>query len=1120
MAISLVPKNLDNPEYLLPVCRNCTIKYHPIKPKGSTSPTWYFLGEAPGITEDVEGIPFVGDSGKLLHKMIAEAGFPEDEVRIFNSTICRPTDERGANRTPEPEESSNCFNTFAKSDIIKYNPKVIIAVGREAFLSMFPDMNRLSMKEMIQVTGLNFNGIPVRSIYHPSYINRTGGSTSSVYAPTVTLLKEIRGGVERIEEVKVVRERIICFPNQFKDHYKKFLAEPKVSLDYESSVDTPYDASFKLGMVGLANATTAIVVRVQDPDGVYEITEEFKSLLREILESCQVLVFNASFEMPTTLRFFNIDLAPKIHDLMQTGRSLNLSGGLKNICRLNINAPAWSKSLEEWTTTISTVSEYLYKKRKAQIGVVTFLNESKSIKATTDFCVKQLDEIVIVKDSDKDKKEKLNEIYLLLVSVSAIINAIPDIDESRKVFYDSYYAKLLSEKVLSKRFLLDYTDLPIEIVGPYNLDDTSYTYDLDTFMSKKLIEKKCSEAAELYDEHAKLEVELTSAGITWDDTKAEEILKIYNEKSLSTLKSLILHPLLIEQLKLTEPQKLEILSTTKEDVLLKVFNPRSSHKTTTQKFGTALLTREVKIPIILYLLKTDTDLLIKIKEDSNTASKYSTLLSFICEDEKTQLVKYKEFHDAVIAGTLTNPTPEELRIIKRASNYELEGINQETFEFFFSIFTKLIGVDANNKDTWTSEFYLLYYCRLFKKISKGRSAYIEGKCGRGQVRIVDRLTLQEDRLPLRLRNYEEGIKLLDNEVFILQPEYKVNDALTKRWKSFIHTIPWNSELREIHVSRFLKGILCHFDYSQMEVKILAKVSEDESLIKYLSKKGADIHRFVASKVWKKPMEEVTSAERRFAKTSVFAILYGKSIYAFATEIMNGDIQATEQLFEYIFTAFPGIKRYIDNKHKELLSSGEVRTMFGDTIIIPFDPSRASSVSSGKRQAQNYPIQSAASTVAGVSIYRVIKSLQESGLKARGFGFTHDSGDIDLECSSLIKLLKVLPELAEKAPLEKWGVPVSIDIGIGVNGNAIADLEDIEVESDLSGFKCKFEAHENVVDSLIKRLTDANLKAEVNNVKSELDYWDNKELFITRRAYSMYIGEARNKLKGDLIVKAC
>lgn len=681
---------------------------------------------------------------------------------------------------------------------------------------------------------------------------------------------------------------------------------------------------------------------------------------------------------------------------------------------------------------------------------------------------------------------------------------------------------------------------------------------------------------------------------------------------------------------------------------------------------------------------------------------------------------------------------------------------------------------------------------------------------------------------------------------------------TKRWKSFIHTIPWNSELREIHVSRFLKGILCHFDYSQMEVKILAKVSEDESLIKYLSKKGADIHRFVASKVWKKPMEEVTSAERRFAKTSVFAILYGKSIYAFATEIMNGDIQATEQLFEYIFTAFPGIKRYIDNKHKELLSSGEVRTMFGDTIIIPFDPSRASSVSSGKRQAQNYPIQclyggtkiplldgttveikdlvgkkdfwvysydletkkivpgrgfnahlsgskvpvykvtleygaeviatdnhpwllnsdeyvrtdklevgmsirslyrkdingyelcstkghqytathqlvsnlstgihchhkdfnkknntpdnlvplypedhfklhsdlghgtnnflkwsrsekgkeqfkrnaktlnsdktiiekrrqtmksptsnfnkrvvswnklshpnlrsditfekildcvnkgttksgevcrvlsvsyvilirelekngysnwteflfkttgsynarngsysakflqadktnhkvvaiefygyedvyditvdkyhnfaicadgdsgvfvhnSAASTVAGVSIYRVIKSLQKSGLKARGFGFTHDSGDIDLECSSLIKLLKVLPELAEKAPLEKWGVPVSIDIGIGVNGNAIADLEDIEVESDLSGFKCKFEAHENVVDSLIKRLTDANLKAEVSNVKSELDYWDNKELFITRRAYSMYIGEARNKLKGDLIVKAC
>lgn len=305
--------------------------------------------------------------------------------------------------------------------------------------------------------------------------------------------------------------------------------------------------------------------------------------------------------------------------------------------------------------------------------------------------------------------------------------------------------------------------------------------------------------------------------------------------------------------------------------------------------------------------------------------------------------------------------------------------------------------------------------------------------------------------------------------------------------------------------------------SQMEVKILARVSEDQELIKYLSKKGADIHRFVAGKVWHKAMEEVTQAERRFAKTSVFAILYGKSEHAFASEIMKGDLEATKALFDSIFTAFPGIKKYIDLKHKEVMEFGEVKTMFGDTIIIPYDPGKPSSVSSAKRQAQNYPIQSNASTVAGVSIYRVIKSLQDLNLKARGFGFTHDSGDIDLECSSLIQLLKVLPVLAEKVPLEKWGVPVSIDIAIGTNGNSMTDLKEIYVNEDLSGFKCEFEAHEHVLDSLVKRLEESNLKVSISNTTSEMDYWDMKELFITRRAYSMYIGESRKKIKGDILV---
>ena len=857
--MELIQVNKDQQGALLPVCRECTIKYKPVKPEGTFTPIWYFLGEAPGFNEDLEGRPFVGDAGKLLRRMILEAGFDMEYVRISNSTACRPTDERGGNRTPEASESGPCFNTFARTDILKTEPKIIIAVGREAFLAMFPDMNRLTVKEMIQITSMSFEGIPVRAIYHTSYLLRTGGANSIYYEPMVKVLREVVSGSNVPKKEVIQKVRVVCSPDELQNYVPDFEQEDQVSLDFESSINSPYDANFQLGVLGLSNSRLSVVVVFKSPYRSFGITKEFNEVLSRILNR-RILVFNASFEIPVCIRFFGIDIAPRIHDLMQTCRALNYSGGLKNICRIHIQAPVWNSKVDKWTSTFQDVSEFLYKKRKSHVLILDHLNSSRSVKSTNNLAKDKLNEALLKLEtnpsSEKFKSEVkvLTEIDQALYSINELIEKIPNIDEKNSSFYDEFYAKLLYSKVYSKNFYLDYTDLPEEIVCPYNLDDTSYTYDLNSYLDKKVLEKGCQEAAELYDEHVKLGVELTSAGIVWDDNKAEEILKIYNEKSLSTLKSLILHPFLSSSLNLNDAQKLEILSSTDENKLLKYFNPRSPLKTTKEKFSSALFTNNLKIYLILYLFSTETDLLHRIKEDLELASRYSNLLKYISEDEKTQLSKAAEFFAAIRDNNLSSPTEEEVYFIKKARNYIIEGINQEMFESMFSMFTKFVGVDPNKRETWTEEFLLLYYCRLFKKVSKGRSAYIQGKCGRGQVRVVDRTDSQEKRLPLRLRTYGDNIPLAENEIYILQPEYKPTDALCLTGDTKILLSNGDSESIEYIYSNFEKNKFKTYsvDSGQIVEKFISDVflsSKVSNLIKINLENGKYItctenHRFL------------------------------------------------------------------------------------------------------------------------------------------------------------------------------------------------------------------------------------------------------------------------------------
>lgn len=124
-----------------------------------------FVGEAPGYEEDMQGFPFVGESGQLLTKMIEGMGLKREEVYIANIIKCRPTD----NRNPSPEEIARCF-PYLERQIMAVGPEVICtlgAVATQALLGTHEGITRLRGNFQ------EYRSIKVMPTYHPAYLLRS-----------------------------------------------------------------------------------------------------------------------------------------------------------------------------------------------------------------------------------------------------------------------------------------------------------------------------------------------------------------------------------------------------------------------------------------------------------------------------------------------------------------------------------------------------------------------------------------------------------------------------------------------------------------------------------------------------------------------------------------------------------------------------------------------------------------------------------------------------------------------------------------------------------------------------------------------------------------------------------
>jgi DNA polymerase len=167
-AVSPAPELLDRIAVEIGSCAKCSLsetRTNTVPGQGTSGPDIMFIGEAPGMDEDRQGLAFVGKAGQLLTKMIEAMGYSREEVFIGNILKCRPPD----NRAPLPEEMETCL-PYLKAQIRVLQPKVIITLGATAakgLLDVSVGITRLRGK------WLSFEGIDVMPTYHPAYLLRT-----------------------------------------------------------------------------------------------------------------------------------------------------------------------------------------------------------------------------------------------------------------------------------------------------------------------------------------------------------------------------------------------------------------------------------------------------------------------------------------------------------------------------------------------------------------------------------------------------------------------------------------------------------------------------------------------------------------------------------------------------------------------------------------------------------------------------------------------------------------------------------------------------------------------------------------------------------------------------------
>ena len=219
------------------------------------------------------------------------------------------------------------------------------------------------------------------------------------------------------------------------------------------------------------------------------------------------------------------------------------------------------------------------------------------------------------------------------------------------------------------------------------------------------------------------------------------------------------------------------------------------------------------------------------------------------------------------------------------------------------------------------------------------------------------------------------------------------------------------------------------DYSQIELRLMAHLSQDKNMVEDFNS-GHDIHQATAAKIFKVPIEEVTSTMRRKAKTANFGIIYGISAFGLAErmEVSRGEAR---QLIDDYFVTYPGVKEYMDKSIEKARQLGYTQTLLGRRCQLPDINSRNAVVRGyAERNAINAPIQGTAADIIKVAMIRIDKRMREEGLKSKMILQVHDELNFSVVPAEKEQLQALV--INEMQNAIQLSVPLYADCGWGEN----------------------------------------------------------------------------------------
>ncbi len=396
----------------------------------------------------------------------------------------------------------------------------------------------------------------------------------------------------------------------------------------------------------------------------------------------------------------------------------------------------------------------------------------------------------------------------------------------------------------------------------------------------------------------------------------------------------------------------------------------------------------------------------------------------------------------------------ETPLISVLAKMELEGINLD-IDFLKSLEKELnkdiLSLQNNIYQTANQEFnlaspkqlgiVLFEHLKLVEKPKKTKT----GQYATGE-EILSKLAKEHEivrniltwRGLVKLKNtYIEALpKLVDTKTGRIHTTYMQTVAATGRLSSVnpnLQNIPIRTErgrqVRKAFIARDANYTLLAADYSQIELRLIAEMSGDETM-KQSFINGEDIHKATAAKIFDIPLEQVTKEQRSQAKTVNFGIIYGVSAFGLSQQT-NLSRKEAKVLIDAYYETYPTLKEYISKQVNLAREQGYVETLLGRRRYLKNINSNNSIVRSGdERNAVNAPIQGTAADIIKIAMIKIQAILEKGNYKTKMLLQVHDELVFDVHNSELETLKPILKTEMENA--YKLSIPLIVDIDQGEN----------------------------------------------------------------------------------------